>query len=486
LSFIASDELEGRATPSRGLDLAARYIASHLEFYGYEPAGEGGSFFQPIAVSRRKQSKDSWLRIERGHQRCDFQLGVDFLGSGYDAQGKLAFAGFGARSKEPGVYDDYDGLDVTDKLVVVLDGLPPGLDSSLFRPEGKWAIARERGARGTITIRPAQYTARSGDGQPSPFDSGVARLDRESLVFDFQETTPPFSIDLTDAAGLRLEQSLGIDLAAIREKITETKKPVAVIADASFHSEFRTQTLERLSTQNVIGFLEGSDPQLKHEIVAFSAHYDHLGTRDPAPHPPSGGGAAGDRTAEDRIYNGADDDGTGTVGILALAESFAAIDRPRRSLLFIWHAGEEKGLIGSDYYVRRPTKPLDQFACLINIDMIGRNFQDKEENARHVFMVGANRTSPVLSELFQRVGRGRLRLDESDPRGYYFRSDHFKYAQQKIPVAFFCTGEHRDYHRPSDEVAAIRFDKMKQVLDIIFEAGLELANRNSRPDFVGP
>jgi hypothetical protein len=492
LTFIASDELEGRGTPSRGLDLAARYIASHLEYYGYQPAGDEGSYYQRISMSRRKPSKESLVRVQAGDKSAEFRLGTDFLGSGSTATGKLVFAGYGAVSKEAG-YDDYEGLDVKDKLVVVFDGYPKGTNPEAFKAErkfgnrtvkvglSKFLIARERGAVGSITIKAPEHSA-SKDGKPSPFQQGLPALERESTVFDFHDTAQPTNVELTAEAAGRLQEALGIDLVAIRAKIDETQKPQPTPIDASFETAFKHDVLEKIYTQNVLGFLEGSDPVLKDEIIAFSAHYDHL---HPLPAPAPGQASSGDAKPKDRIYNGADDDGSGTVGILTLAEAFAAVQRPRRSLLFIWHAGEERGLIGSDYYVKHPTKPLAKIASLINIDMIGRNFSDKPENADHVYLVGAARTSSDLRELIVKTTGDRLRLDETDARNYFGRSDHFNYARNRVPVAFFCTGEHKDYHQLSDEVHAILFDKMKRILDVVFECGLELANRDTRPAFTG-
>lgn len=499
LSFIASDELEGRATPSRGLDLAARYIASHLEYYGYQPAGDDGTYFQKIAMSRRKPSRQSRLHVDGPGGAADFLLGSDFLGSAGNAKGKLVFAGYGLTSKEAD-YDDYAGLDVKGKLAVVFDGLPPGMDPKLFkvpamfnpvtrRPEpSKFSIAVQHGAVGVVTLKDAEYMAAQ-DGKPSPFHQSLSVLDRESVVFDFRDTPVPAPmIDLTPDAAKRLEQALGVDFAAARSKIAETKKQSPVSIDGSFESEFKYDVVEKLTTQNVVGFLEGSDPKLKDEIVAFSAHYDHLGSRQVSADGRVAavpGAAPNPAASADRIYNGADDDGSGTVGILNLAEAFAGVSRPRRSLLFIWHAGEELNLIGSEYFVRNPVKPLDKFAALFNIDMIGRNFEDKEANANHVYLVGAAKTSREFNEIIHRIAGDRMRLDETDARNYFRRSDHFHYARNRIPVVFFCTGEHKDYHQPSDEVRSIRFDKMKQILDIVFECGLDVANRDTRPAFTG-
>ena len=493
LSFIASDELEGRDTPSKGLDLAARYLASHLEYYGFQPAGDSGTFYQTINMSRRKLSKESKVTVQAGEQKVEFGMGVDFIGSGASVKADMVFVGYGLVSKQAD-YDDYAGLDAKGKVAVMLDGEPQGFEANAFRierkfgnrtnfiPMNKGQLARERGAIGTITIKGEDFTTRKDD-KPSPMEARMAALSTERRVLDFYEEGSPISIDLAAAAGAKLEDLLGLKVADIQAKIAETKKPVTTKVQATIDAEIKSDVVEKSSTQNVCAFLEGSDPRLKEEIVLFSAHYDHVGTI------PAGGGRvpsqSGGGPPGDRIYNGADDDGSGTVGILNLAESFAAINRPRRSLLFVWHCGEEKGLWGSDYYTKRPTKPLDKIVADINIDMIGRNSEDKPENANHIFVIGARRTSQELTDLVYKVNADRMKLDETDNANYFMRSDHYNYAKNRIPVAFFFTGVHKDYHKVTDEVQLIQFDKMKKILDIIFEVGLEVANRDARPAFSG-
>ncbi len=495
LSFIASDELEGRDTPSVGLNLAARYIASHMEGYGYQPAGDNGTYYQKIPMTRQRISPNAKLKIQAGEKAAEFAFGTDCVARGSNANGNIVFAGYGLVSKQA-EYDDYVGLEVRGKLVVVLDGFPEGMDPELFAVEQRFGqrmvktpmnattkpnLARQRGALGMIVIRDPEYTA-STDGQPSPFQTDAqAALARETarLESSQQRFQPGVGFDLTADAGTRLCQALGVNLNEVRAKINETKKPFPVAVDATFDAAIIMT--DKVYTQNVCAFLEGSDPQLKEEIVLFSAHYDHVGVLPPGGRGPGQAGDAGN----DRIYNGADDDGSGTVGILNMAEAFAAVNRPRRSLLFIWHAGEEKGLWGSDYYVKNPTKPLDKIVTNINIDMIGRNSDDKPENANHLFVIGATRTSKELRDLVFKVNADRIRLDETDTGNFFMRSDHFNYAKNRIPVAFFFTGVHKDYHRVTDEVQLILFDKMKKVLDIIFECGLEVANRDTRPAFTG-
>jgi Zn-dependent M28 family amino/carboxypeptidase len=235
-------------------------------------------------------------------------------------------------------------------------------------------------------------------------------------------------------------------------------------------------------TQNVVGVLEGSDAVLRNEYVAIGAHYDHVGTGQPV--------------AGDAIYNGADDDGSGTVGVLAVAEAFARGVRPKRSVLFIWHCGEEKGLWGSEYFTRFPTVPLKQIVAQLNMDMIGRSKQEgdtKEANralsgANEIYVIGSKMMSTELGELSERVNRAYLNLnfnykydDPADTNRFFFRSDHYHYAQHGIPIIFYFDGVHEDYHRPSDSADKIDYQKMEKVTRTIFLTAHELANAPTRP-----
>jgi Zn-dependent M28 family amino/carboxypeptidase len=228
--------------------------------------------------------------------------------------------------------------------------------------------------------------------------------------------------------------------------------------------------------------LEGSDARLKNEYVALGAHYDHVGTGTPV--------------NGDAIYNGADDDGSGTTAVLALAEAFAKGQRPKRSILFVWHAGEEKGLWGSEYFTANPTVPLAQIVTQLNIDMIGRSRAEgdtKPENkdltgTREIYVIGSRMMSTALGDISERVNRDYLNLtynykydDPADPNRFFFRSDHYNYAAQGVPIIFYFDGVHEDYHRPSDTADKIDYAKMERVARTIFLTATELANTPSRP-----
>jgi Zn-dependent M28 family amino/carboxypeptidase len=239
---------------------------------------------------------------------------------------------------------------------------------------------------------------------------------------------------------------------------------------------------EETNTQNVVAVLEGSDPKLKDEYVAIGAHYDHVGIGTPV--------------NGDAIYNGADDDGSGTVAVLSIAEAFAKGPRPKRSLLFVWHAGEEKGLLGSRYVTDFPVIPLDRIVAQLNIDMIGRSKQNGDTEPRNkdlsapdeIYVIGSKMMSTDLGEVSESVNKAFLKLnfnykydDPKDPNRFFFRSDHFNYARKGIPIIFYFDGVHLDYHRPSDHADKIDYRKMERVTKTVLATTWTLANRPTRP-----
>ncbi|HEY4758137.1 MAG TPA: M20/M25/M40 family metallo-hydrolase, partial [Chthoniobacterales bacterium] len=240
---------------------------------------------------------------------------------------------------------------------------------------------------------------------------------------------------------------------------------------------------ETLSTQNVVGIWEGSDPILKDEYVALGAHYDHVGTGIPV--------------NGDGIFNGADDDGSGTTALLSMAEALAHNStRPKRSTLFVWHCGEEKGLWGSRYFTNYPTVPLDHVVAQLNIDMIGRSKKEGDTNPRNralsgpneVYVIGSTMMSTDLGELTQSVNKSYLNLtfdlrydDPNDPNRFFFRSDHYNYARKGIPIIFFFDGVHEDYHQVGDSADKIDYQKMEKITRTIYMMLWEVSNRASPP-----
>jgi Zn-dependent M28 family amino/carboxypeptidase len=233
-------------------------------------------------------------------------------------------------------------------------------------------------------------------------------------------------------------------------------------------------------TQNVVGIIEGRDAQLRNSYVAFGAHYDHLGIVQNIP----------PGSEADRIHNGADDDGSGSTALIAMANAFmASPNKPRRSLMFAWHAGEERGLWGSEYLADHPPVPIENIVAQLNMDMIGRNRDNKESEENTVYTIGADRISTDLHNLLVDVNSSLpqpLTLDfemndPADPERIYFRSDHFSYAAKGIPVIFFFTGLHPDYHQPTDSIEKIRFEKMSRITRLVYELGRRLADADRAP-----
>ena len=238
------------------------------------------------------------------------------------------------------------------------------------------------------------------------------------------------------------------------------------------------------TTQNVVAMIEGSDPKLKAEFVAVGAHYDHVGMNPNAP-------------GEDKISNGADDDGSGTVAVLAIAEALAkSPQKPKRSILFVWHAGEEKGLLGSDYYTANPTVPIASIVTQLNIDMIGRSRPAGDTNEKNatltaadeIYVIGSKLMSTQLGEMSEAVNDSYLKLkfnykydDPKDTERLFYRSDHYNYAKRGVPIIFYFDGVHEDYHRVGDEPQKIDYAKMEKVTRTVFATMWTIANMKERP-----
>ncbi|MCA1557201.1 MAG: M20/M25/M40 family metallo-hydrolase [Acidobacteria bacterium] len=494
LSFVASDEMEGRDTPSRGLDTTAKFIALNLSRWGFKPGGDDGTFFQKIAM-RRFKINPAGTRAEMSGQ--SFSYGSDFLAStsagvaspgGGSASGQLVYVGNGWVIKAKNI-DAYKGVDVKDKIMIVSGGtLPKGVTFSDLRDlkqgvdyDSPLTYAQSHGARGLIYIPNANALInweRSGQ-------QAVTRGSQPVVERFQQSTSAPALPIITASLGMldtifRGEQVNGAEM--FRRRIVEEPGAAFALAPTKVMSFTVTAIRESVGTQNVVGIWEGSDPVLKNEYVAIGAHYDHVGVSM--------------TITGDAIFNGADDDGSGTVAVLAMAEAFAQSPRPKRSIILIWHCGEEKGLWGSRYFTENPTVPLNQIVTQLNIDMIGRSKREGDTNRRNaelsgpneIYVIGSKMMSTELGALSDRVNQSYLNItfnfkydDPNDPNRFFFRSDHFNYARRGVPIIFYFDGEHEDYHRPGDEVAKIDFQKMEKVSRTIFLTGWEIANLPARP-----
>jgi hypothetical protein len=517
LTYIASDELEGRATFSAGIGLAAAYIEDHLRAWGVKPAGDRGGYLQSVRVLGVKVSNHSSVTVDVGGQSRTFSdgQGVTFARN-VGAKRRLTvsrveFSGYGLDAPRAN-HVDYAGKDVAGAAVVWLGtGGPGDVDAStyqrLLNGRNQYAVAQlhaaaaigapnengaARGAAGAGAAAAPNAGGRGGPPQPVPDFLTTQRLD--SLVppaitgsdgfFEFLFSQAPAKYD-------ELKRK-----AANREALPSFPLKGVTL---TFDIDADYQIVRTQLAQNVVGAVDGGDAQLRTTYVAFGAHYDHLGYAEGEIVDGRRAGAPGrvtDGALDDRVWNGADDDGSGTVAVMAIARAFAQGPRPRRSLLFVWHAGEERGLWGSRYFADYPTVALDRIVTQLNIDMIGRNRDNKSTESNTVYLVGSDRISSELHEISQAANAQSPRPlafnyefnDPSDLEQLYFRSDHYSYAAKGIPIIFFTTGLHPDYHTNTDEVSKIEFEKLTRITQMIYETGWRVANLDHAPvrDNKGP
>lgn len=475
LEFLASNELGGRYTLSPSFAVAARYLASRLEAYGYKPAGDSGTYFQHFDVILSKPKPDDCsASLTINGQKIDLKFGDFFSSSAHngEASGQVVFAGYGISAPEQ-KHDDYAGLDVKGKIVLIAGGVPNGIDDAKLGPdeEGERA-ARKHGAAGTITL----LNARFANAMRSRNPRDLANRPSIRLAKDVESALPGIML-MPDFAN-KLLALAGTDL----QKVEETKQAGGALQPKALNAEVAMKVVvdaTRQTTQNVVATLPGTDPKLKDEYVAFSAHYDHLQTN-----------------AQGKIYPGADDDGSGTTSVLTIAHALS-MRPPRRSVFVIFHAGEELGLLGSHYNTDyAPAVPLDKVVADLNIDMIGRSkpagdTDEKDKNltdANTVYLVGADRISHELNQIseatnqkFDHLNLNYLYNDPKNPERIYYRSDHWNYAKHGIPIIFYFDGVHVDYHQPTDTVDKIDFTKMSRIARLVYETGWQLLNMDHRP-----
>jgi Peptidase family M28 len=540
LTYIASDELQGRATYSEGLGLAAGYISSHLAEWGVKPAGDHGTYLQVVKVLGVRTTSRATVTVDVNGQTRTFNDGeaVAFPkrmgGKQTVIADQVQFAGYGL-TLPSGTHDDYAKIDPKGKVVVWLGSAGPKTsETGYFRLLSGSARSRAAIDKGAVaTIGPVGGGGFGGRGRGGAAASPAPAATPGATPTPSASPTPaaPASPPATPAAGGRGRGGVVDDGDFTTVQRFDGKITPAVTAEDEFFeflfsgSELKYADLKERAasreplppfvlkgvkitfnvdadytvvrtrlTHNVVGIVEGSDPKLRDTYVAYGAHYDHVGYREGA----VGTGRGGQPRAnpEDRISNGADDDGSGTVAIMSIARAFAQGPRPKRSLLFVWHAGEENGLLGSEYNADYPVVPLENIVAQLNMDMVGRNRNDDPKQANTVLVVGSDRISTELHNINEDANASLAKPmtmdyemnDPADTESIYTRSDHYSYASKGIPIIFYFTGLHPDYHQPSDSVDKIIFDKIQRVAQLAYETGRRVANLGHPPvrDNKGP
>ena len=457
LYIIASKEMEGRNTPSPGLEKAADYVEAHFKSIGLTP-GNNGSYRQTYPLY-----KDSMLGASMKINGAALQLDADFQpqANNYAAEmrfSEVVFAGYGISDGDK--RDDYKDLKVAGKLVLIADGTPADYKpaqtgfASPGSAFGKINTALSKGAVAVMVIY-------------NNYPRKAMSINNNWSPNSYKATLSPFTFTISPATA---EKIMGEDGKNIIDKLkagTATLKTYKAEVDLTYSKTTKTN-----SAPNVIGVLEGTD--LKDEYVFITGHLDHLGKRDTV------------------IYYGADDDGSGSTGVLEIAEAFTkakqAGNGPRRTIVFMTVSGEEKGLWGSAYYTNHPVFPLEKTTVDLNIDMIGRIDTERKQgdSTNYIYVVGDDKISSDLKIISEAANNNYTNMeldykfnDPKDPNRIYFRSDHYNFAEKGVPIIFYYDGMLKaDYHKPTDTPDKINYPLMVKRAQLIFYTAWEMANRN--------
>lgn len=475
LDTLASDAFEGRETGTVGIVKAAEYISNYFGSLDLPQVGDESSYFQNVQITfTRAASSEMFVNGNRFKHLWDY---LSFPGRNRNlpqfTTDEITFLGYGIDDPR---YSDYRGVDVKDKVIMIYDGEPTDQDSISVITKSKqlshWSnnwknkliAARNNGVKLVLIIE---------DDIKGELSRNRSNLLGGSMALgDKSQFKEPFANSVAISTNIAKE-IMTDDLAAvinIRDQIRSKGKAKSKVLKSNLKFD-QNITRNLLEGVNILGFIEGSSK--KEEIVIVSAHFDHVG-----------------KTGDD-IYNGANDNASGTSTVLEIAEAFAEAKRnghgPKRSVLCLLVSGEEKGLLGSAYYTDKPIFPLENTVVDINVDMVGRSDVKYEDNPDYIYVIGSDRLSTDLHKINETSNQKytQLTLDytynsESDPNRYYFRSDHYNFAEKGIPAIFFFNGTHADYHRPSDTAEKINFEQMEKTGQLIFHTAWELSNREDR------
>jgi hypothetical protein len=477
LTVLTSDSLEGRETGTEGNLKAAKYIANYFENLGLPKIGDDKSHFQ-----RMVYTNEGWNTISMQINSTSFKHQYNYYalpGTNPSVSGntikadEVVFMGYGIDDER---YSDYKKAKVKGKVIMIYQGEPMKNDSiSLITKtknlsswsvdwRRKFRVAYDKGVKAVLIIDPSIAMSIQEN----------RRYFSRNITGDVEKVEGQFANNIyisTEVAHAIIGEK-GVSIKKARERIKSGKTPKPVHLPCRLMLDM-DKYFRQLIGNNVLGFIEGSDPVLKKEIVVVSAHYDHLGKRG------------------ESIYRGADDNGSGTSTVLEIAQALADAKKkglgPKRSVLCLLMTGEEKGLLGSKYYVTYPVFPLENTVANVNIDMVGRVDEKYQNNPNYIYVIGADKLSTDLHNINEEMNSTytKLRLDytyndENDPNRYYYRSDHYNFAERGIPAIFYFNGTHNDYHMSTDTVDKINFEKMVKIAKLAFFTAWEIANRDDR------
>ena len=471
LYTLASDDFEGRETGQLGQKLAADYIArAFMDNALVGPVKENPNpFFQPIQF-RGRIVGDVTLKSEN----ASLDYGKDFISrslSDIELSGAdLVFAGYGIEKEN---YNDYADIDVKGKGVVIIDGEPRDGDGNSLMSDVPSVYRRlrgltQKGAKFALVAYPDEETA------DNRLSFWKATMNKPHLSLGKEKgrlSSMPYMLVSPKAVARLFGEEPSKYHKTINKRLKKNQ-PLGGLFEAKVDLVYQLKDRPVVS-ENVLGYMEGTD--LKDELLVITAHYDHDGIK----------GA--------EIYNGADDDGSGTVGVLEIANAFATAAkdgyRPRRSILFMTVTGEEKGLLGSKYYTENPIFPLAKTVTNLNIDMIGRVDPAHESAGDYVYIIGSNMLSSDLDGIHKQISKQYFpdfMMDykyntKDDPNRFYYRSDHYNFAKNNIPIIFYFNGTHEDYHQPGDTPDKINYEMLAKRAQLVFATAWEIANRDEAP-----
>lgn len=495
LSAFAADSMEGRGTGTSGEKMAAEYLADQYRQMGLQPTGDDDSYFQKFMLN--VNTRDSIVYKTFAHQNSEKTLAdqstasansttsyIRGFGGSDTLSGKIVFAGFGINDAARNV-THLEGADINGKWVLVFGEIPHVVKGdTLVNPSiderARFRAIIGRGAEGILVI--PDMNAREFQASAEQAQRGFGSSGRMSLAYR-DDGSDGFSKGYNVISPNLAAKMLGTEsVTEYREKLINNISNFRPEELGYSLTQIPYSSSSTIESQNVLAYFEGADPELKDEVIVMTSHYDHLGIGQP------------DSTG-DRIYNGADDDGSGTIGLLNVAKAFATAGKngikPKRSILFLNVSAEEKGLLGSRYYSDHPAFPMEKTIANINTDMIGRidSLHESKGTEEYAYIIGAEIISSQLDSLVKAANQqsGHLELnkkynDLKDPNQFYRRSDHWNFGRKGVPFVFFFTGVHEDYHRPSDEVHKIRFEKMAKIVRTIYASAVLLANTEHPPE----
>lgn len=494
--YFAGDDMEGRGTGTDAKERAAEYLANFQEDLGLTPAGENDSFFQPFELDSRRldhiafhawkiEDEDTVTvdeSILRPGQTANFSR---VFGGENPADGQVVFAGFGALDQDRDI--NHLDKDLSGKWVMVFDHIPHKVDGdTLVSPDyGNQArfneIMFQQGAAGILVIT----TDDAEEYEQESLSSGYELEQPVSLGLPYRSTRDRFQGAYMSVSPEMAARFLDIDQQALSDKKQQIKQDISGFSPylTDYHLESHPEVIDEVIVeQNVAAMLEGSDSELKDEVIVITAHYDHLGVGAP------------DDTG-DRIYNGADDNASGSMGMLAAAKALKQAKEDGngldRSVLFLHVAAEEWGLLGSRYFSDHSTVPIDDIVANINMDMIGRwdETHEAQNDSSYIYIIGAEIISSDLNTMLEQASEWSADLnlnmrynDLDDPNQFYRRSDHWSLGRLEIPFIFFFSGVHEDYHQPGDTPDKILYETLTDRVRLITATMVEIANAPFAPE----